>query len=108
MCTSSRISDFSQTGIIRNQVDYIILPDCLTGAVDAGIECQHIGTRLLQVRDTEYRMYWSYEIPHTSRDAHTCIAQYPCRCCAVSFSLSVPFSVFNKLRRTVHVLTLNH
>ena len=53
MCTSSRISDFSQTGIIRNQVDYIILPDCLTGAVDAGIECQHIGTRLLQVRDSD-------------------------------------------------------
>ena len=46
MCTSSTEFRFSQTAIFRSQLDYIILPVCLTGAVNAGIECKHIGTRL--------------------------------------------------------------
>ena len=51
MCTSSAELRNFQTGIIRIQLDYMILPDCLTGVVHAGIECQYLITRFLQVRD---------------------------------------------------------
>ena len=52
MCTSSTAFRFSQTAIFRSQLDYIILPYCLTGVVNAGIEWWYISTRFLQVRDT--------------------------------------------------------
>ena len=32
----------------------MILPDCLTGVVHAGIECQYLITRFLQVRDRRF------------------------------------------------------